>query len=197
MDTSKKKEDLRIRRTYKLLMEALLSLMEEKPFDKINVTDICERAMVHRTTFYKHFEDKYHLLCYSLKELENTFMQDKVASNDFNTIKQHYMNVAKNVLEHMSSNSRLYKYVIEKNKKDAILSIFHSAVVDNLVSQLELTKKLGAQLPVPIPIIAEFHAGAVIATVSWWIEHDMPIPADELVRYMDFMIQQGTAITKQ
>ena len=38
------KEDLRQRRTKKLLTEALLSLMEEQPFSEISVVDICLRA---------------------------------------------------------------------------------------------------------------------------------------------------------
>jgi len=60
--TNNKTLDLRIRRTHKLLFDALTLLLSEKSFDNITITDICEKAMVHRTTFYKHFEDKYHLL---------------------------------------------------------------------------------------------------------------------------------------
>ena len=52
------KEDLRKRRSKQHLSEALIALMEERPFREISVVDICERAMVHRTTFYAHFEDK-------------------------------------------------------------------------------------------------------------------------------------------
>lgn len=71
-------EDLRIRRTHKLLIDALRSLLEEKDFEDIHVKDICELAMVHRTTFYKHFEDKYQLMSFALissKHLKNiTYM---------------------------------------------------------------------------------------------------------------------------
>ena len=56
------KEDLRIVRTRKLLSTALFDLLESTPYEKISVMDICEKAMVHRATFYNHFEDKEHLL---------------------------------------------------------------------------------------------------------------------------------------
>lgn len=46
-----KREDIRLQRTYSLLLEALTDLLAEKPFDEIRVTDICERAKVHRSTF--------------------------------------------------------------------------------------------------------------------------------------------------
>ncbi|WP_217598084.1 TetR/AcrR family transcriptional regulator, partial [Cohnella sp. GbtcB17] len=40
-----------------------------RTFESPTVAEICERAMVHRSTFYKHFEDKYHLLCAGFEEL--------------------------------------------------------------------------------------------------------------------------------
>ena len=58
------KEDLRVVRTKKLLTDSLKNLLQEKSFDKITVNDICERAMVHRATFYNHFNDKTDLVNY-------------------------------------------------------------------------------------------------------------------------------------
>ena len=54
--------DLRQRKTRRQLTEALSQLLEERPFADISVVDLCERAMVHRTTFYSHFNDKQELL---------------------------------------------------------------------------------------------------------------------------------------
>lgn len=57
-----KKTDLRIIKTKKSLYESLLDLMREKPFEELKVSDICENALVNRSTFYSHFDDKYDLL---------------------------------------------------------------------------------------------------------------------------------------
>ncbi len=43
--------DLRVRRTQKLLREALIALIEERSFDAITVGEIAERAMVSRAAF--------------------------------------------------------------------------------------------------------------------------------------------------
>ena len=56
-------EELRVRRTKKLLNQALLKLMTE---DKIKLKDltinpICMEAMVHRSTLYIYYTDKYDL----------------------------------------------------------------------------------------------------------------------------------------
>lgn len=43
-------------RSRRLISDALLELLDEKPLDKITVTDITKRADVSRGTFYLHFE---------------------------------------------------------------------------------------------------------------------------------------------
>ena len=60
-------EHVSVRRTYLLLMKALLDLLAEMPFEKISLTDICRVSMVSRSTFYRYFEDKYDLLHYCVK----------------------------------------------------------------------------------------------------------------------------------
>jgi AcrR family transcriptional regulator len=54
--------DPRIRRTRRLLQDALGKLMSQKSFDEISVQDIAELATVNRATFYDHYTDKFALL---------------------------------------------------------------------------------------------------------------------------------------
>lgn len=42
--------------------EALLSLLERKPFEYITISEICEKAEVNRSTFYLHYENTRDLL---------------------------------------------------------------------------------------------------------------------------------------
>jgi AcrR family transcriptional regulator len=61
--------DLRVRRTRKLLQQALIEGAVEKGFAALTVRDITERAMVNRSTFYRHYLDKYDLLEQHLNEI--------------------------------------------------------------------------------------------------------------------------------
>ena len=99
MKHTHKKDDLRIRRTYKLLSESLLDLLSENKFEDISVTDICEKAMIHRTTFYKHFEDKYQLLKFCVKEFQINFSKENNFDYKFNNLTDYYINTMKNILE--------------------------------------------------------------------------------------------------
>lgn len=44
-------------RSRKLIIEALADLLQEKPLDKITVTDVVKRAGINRGTFYAHYTD--------------------------------------------------------------------------------------------------------------------------------------------
>jgi AcrR family transcriptional regulator len=50
------------------LTQAFTDLLREKRFQSITVQEIAERATVNRATFYAHFEDKYALLNYAIRE---------------------------------------------------------------------------------------------------------------------------------
>src|SRR5205814_10062730 len=53
--------DPRVRRTRKLLRDALVELLAEKSFHAINVQEVADRATLNRATFYAHFVDKFAL----------------------------------------------------------------------------------------------------------------------------------------
>src|SRR5579862_8776053 len=55
-------EDLRVKRTHKLLQEALIELTIQKGFAAVTVSDLTKSAGINRGTFYRHYEDKFDLL---------------------------------------------------------------------------------------------------------------------------------------
>src|SRR6476660_467523 len=72
-------EDLRVRRTRKLLIQALIELTIEKGFAAITVQEIADRAMVNRATFYRHYRDKHDLLEAYMREVyELTASQEQL-----------------------------------------------------------------------------------------------------------------------
>ena len=114
-NTIDEKLDLRIRRTHKLLSNSLISLLKEKSFDDIRISDICDEAMVHRTTFYKHFEDKYHLLEFLLRQLIQDFEEKSLQYTAVDNSKQYYTNLFRHLLEHMRENKKMYSIGLLNN----------------------------------------------------------------------------------
>src|SRR5436190_22842843 len=54
--------NLRVRRTQKLLREALIALIEARRFEALTIGELTERAMVSRAAFYRNYQDKYDLV---------------------------------------------------------------------------------------------------------------------------------------
>jgi AcrR family transcriptional regulator len=46
-------KNVRLRRTQKLLREALIELIEERGFDSLTIGELTSRAMVSRAAFYR------------------------------------------------------------------------------------------------------------------------------------------------
>ena len=49
------RENQRIELTKRLLKESPLELLQKKDIDKISVRELCEKAGINRTTFYRHY----------------------------------------------------------------------------------------------------------------------------------------------
>jgi AcrR family transcriptional regulator len=59
---TKKRGDRRVKYTKAALRESLITLLMDRPIEKVSVKRICELADVNRSTFYAHYTDAYDLL---------------------------------------------------------------------------------------------------------------------------------------
>lgn len=57
------------------LLDALLELMKEKPYSKITVSEITEKALLSRRTFYRYFEHKNAILDMYADELRHQYTE--------------------------------------------------------------------------------------------------------------------------
>ncbi len=60
--TPEKKEDRRVRRTKKLLTQALTQLLQEKQINEITVKELTDLADMNRGTFYLYYKDMFDML---------------------------------------------------------------------------------------------------------------------------------------
>lgn len=61
--------DPRVTRTKESLYEALFVLMRTTRWEKIRVKDLLDQTGMSRSTFYSHFDNKYHLLTAAIPDL--------------------------------------------------------------------------------------------------------------------------------
>ena len=127
----KRSEDLRIQRTHRLLLSALVDLLSEKSFSDLRVKDICERAGVHRSTFYTHFEDKSHLLLFGIQEL----MDDLIHSGDDRSYPA-FLHSVYRILKYFQRNQQEYTRLLLDPKDALVQRLFHDEFSRALKSYL-------------------------------------------------------------
>lgn len=66
----------------KWLVAALLDLMKEKPYDKISIKEIAEKADLDRSTFYRNFKSKENVLNLYLNELAEKYVNNLVEAGE-------------------------------------------------------------------------------------------------------------------
>jgi AcrR family transcriptional regulator len=68
----KKHNDRRVKYTKAVLRDSLVTLLQDRPINKISVTALCKCADINRGTFYTHYADPYDLL----RQIERDLLDD-------------------------------------------------------------------------------------------------------------------------
>src|ERR687888_2025569 len=104
---SQQAKNVRLRRTQKLLREALIELIEERGFDSLTIGELTERAMVSRAAFYRNYQDKYDLVEQIFEEAMSGLL-GTVA----NLGREHPPEVWVKFFEHIAQYDRLYRALL-------------------------------------------------------------------------------------
>jgi len=190
--------DRRIRRTQKLLGEALIALALEKGYKNITIQDVTERADIGYRTYFRHYA--------GLDELFIDVAQDRLNElYEMLDLPQAYEEVEDPILVFHRSGEALFRHIQENPK------IFRALLLDESLSfTLEPVWKMARQkseallngLPetrIAIPIAANHIIASVFALMRWWLENDMPHPPEKMGEIFTDLIVQPTwlAMTKE
>ena len=179
--------DLRQRKTRALLVKALAELMEERPFSELSVVDICSRAMVHRTTFYAHFNDKRELLSYLLSQLEQECVETCLPKKEMTSPKEYFLTAVKNALGFFQDRRSLYLACLNSGM-EAEVHVLSDRAAQELCRRLSQPAFRGAAREVDPQIAARFYIGAVLALIRWWLTSDDPVPQETLLSNLSHFI---------
>ena len=180
---SKKKTDARVRRTRDALGDALIALMQEKPFDTITVQEVLDRAHVSRSTFYTHYSDKDDLLMSDAEEFFEAISMALSAHGD----KSNRVFPVKEFFSHLADVQPFFKALVKSGKfqENMELARGHFARgIERRLSELPGGKAIPAN---ELPAIAFTHAGALLSLLTWWLDRGMretPAEMDELFHRM-------------
>lgn len=171
--------DMRIQKTYIALTNALIEMMEETSFEDIRVKDLCERAMIRKSTFYKHFADKYELLTFVVNE---TMRQTdiKFAKKPEESSFEFYTRLISELFNLVRENERIVHSAENSDHFLLILNTLSQQVALSLREKIEEDRRAGTVLPASPDVMASFFVGAIGESVRHWMINGKKIPEEEM-----------------
>lgn len=179
----KKKEDLRILKTKASLYRGLMNLMKKKPFEEINVSEICKESLINRSTFYDHFNDKYELIEYLMNDMRNELIEKINKSNKTNTIKEYYIELMRVLLEHIKSNIDVYSSAIKINSNSIAKDMMTDVIIISTTKEIE--KNYINKSNIPTKLIVLYYASGIINITIDYLNRSKNINIDEILNIID------------
>lgn len=106
--------DQRSRITKMMIRNSFLSLLREKPMQRITVRELCEKAQINRSTFYSYYLDVYDLLQNIEHELLDAFAQSLLIEiNNWTDISA--IGICKKIFKVLEKNSALCEVLLGAN----------------------------------------------------------------------------------
>ena len=180
-----KKTDLRVIKTKNLIYNTLIELMKDKTFEEIKVSDICNKALINRSTFYSHYEDKYDLLVDFINSLKDEFVTElNKNSSNLNT-KEYYIELIKIFLNHIEERKEMYTSIMIYNRNSIMMDILLSVVNNDLLKKMS---KDEFKSSIPDDIIVKFYLGGVINLGVEWLKDNTKYSKEEIINYLNLLI---------
>jgi len=176
------KPNRQIERTKSWIFDAIMLLMDEMPYKKITVSDICERAGVARPTFYRYYDEKDDVLVEYLVK----------------TLNMELLNIEKSKEGDKQDNIVLmfdYNYMIkyQKNLKKilSITDIENRVTRETLDFPVSIMKHYRKNLTAQDYLICRYKlcyqiTGTLRLFFDWFI-NDMPLPVENVVTMLNAM----------
>jgi AcrR family transcriptional regulator len=174
--TSPVKLDPRVRRTRRLLREALISLMLEKDYVSISIKEITERAEVAYITFFRHFESLDQLLMEVLDEgLAELLVHIETLAKRSET--SALETEGKLIFEYIQQSADLFRILFKSQSVTRV----RKKVVQNIavIFQKSCAPLARSNNQVTIAITSNHIATSLLALIEWWLDNKMtPAPAE-------------------
>ncbi len=213
------------KRTRRNLQTALVSLMGEKPLDKISVTELCNRSNVSRISFYRNYASKEAILQDMNRSLLQAVAQSAKSDMSRNDLRQWYRELFRMLQREAETIRLLFRARVCQNSDLSILpflheifpaasaehmkstehmvSAEHTKSTEHMASAVHAKSTAPKASADPTGSSEEYYAfvayvGALDTIVREWFARDMRESAEEMAQFCSaFFGNQYLAVWKQ
>lgn len=183
-----------IQRSKKALKETFLTLLYQKPFDQITISEIVREANYNRGTFYANFETREHLL--------DEVIQDALTEM-INQIRNPYKSIKKvNIKDLNTDNITLFKYFQENAKLYKLLLSNHIRIdfryqMAKAIEQMfieEYEYELEEESSISTEWLYIYRSHGIAGLIIRWIEEDFSTSSEYMSKQIVEIMLTSTEV---
>jgi AcrR family transcriptional regulator len=180
--------DRRIQRTKDALQQALLDLIQQKPYDDIQIQEITDTANTARITFYRHYGTKDDLLIDCLEHIYQDLKEVLPPHEAEFVLDLSQLPPNLKLFEFIERNAPLLRLLMTGPKSWLIHQQFRHYVVQHLT---QVFARIPQFADLPIVLMVNHMASCVIGNASWWLMEGCPYPPEYIARLTHTMSITG------
>lgn len=170
-------------------MSAIIELIKEKDFDNLSVSEICERAGVHRATFYKHFDDKFEFISYCFKnQLSGIEIDGIIKDPTPENLRVGIMYCVSEIFKFIDKHMELLEVICSEKYYITLGSSFFNALNNFCFDKFKYAISApGHQLE----ILSTFYSSALIGVIRWYVTSEKNKETkDDVFRFLEHRVDE-------
>jgi AcrR family transcriptional regulator len=189
-----KTDDLRVKRTRKLISQAFFALLRKKKFEKISIQEIADSAMINRATFYAHYADKQDLYDSLVDEFLSDFTEilDEQNLVDGNNIHvKEIESVLARFYDFIRENPEVAQIITDRSHEQSLMTRFLEILSEryvDLFAQLEVREE---DVIVSNDFVIAYISSILVGTLNWWVRDSKHMTAKNFAHLMIKLISNG------
>lgn len=184
------KTDLRVIKTQNALIRALQSLLSEKSYEEITVTELCEKAETRKATFYQHFLDKDDLFTFMIQNLQETYETQHEKQYQDGDLKSFYAGIFSYTLDFLENHEAMVNKILEGRSKSRLMDLLTEQVFSDLKFHLIKDCRKGL-LPFAPEYLASIFSGALIEAACYWIKNRERLSKEDAISQFVLIVSKA------
>jgi AcrR family transcriptional regulator len=184
------KTDRRVVRTRDLLGDALVALIQEKPFERITVQDVLDRAGVGRSTFYTHYKDKTDLF---LSDAEDFFEAMSTALSKHGDKSNRVAPVCE-FFSHVAEQREFHDALVASGKIHDLWEMGQEYFARGIEQRLREMPVSATAATADQAGLAHAFAGALFSLLSWWVQNERQLSAKQMDELFHGMVWRSIGL---
>ncbi len=184
--------DRRVRRTRRLLAQAMISLVLEKGYEEVTIRDITGRADVGYATFFRHYESKDALLGDVLEVVLDDLLRLLKPGEGESETGDNPVAVGGALFRYVGENAEICRVLLGDGASTALVRRMVEIGTRDTLRLYAPDEEARRGKAVPAEVAAHHLVVSSIALIRWWLEHGMPYPPERMGEIYQDLIEHPT-----